>query len=302
MQSVYIVIIIILVIGGIVTGFIAALLGIGGGFLNVPLLTIIAFLDLTLIAFLDIHVAISTSMFVILIASISASVDYVRQKRVIFKAALFLEGAAILGAVLSSFLKVFIESIILSYIFCLSLGITGVFIVVKALRKPEKDKPASKQSRSITPVKNPFYIVEGSWLDNENVENLYKFNVFHMMPLMFVAGFVAGLIGIGGGIVQVPVMIELCGFPIHLATSTSSFMIMITAFFSTLTNIWTLQLPLIAIIFGAILAAGEIVGAIIGARFSARVPATTLRITFGGALVGISIYYFLYTNYLYFFV
>ena len=285
MPDYFIFLIIILFICGIGVGFVAALLGLGGGFANVPIFMFLCFFD--------IHVAVSASLLVILFTSLSATINYIRQKRILFKAALYLEGATIVGGILSSILKTFIQSLILAYIFSTALLIMGIVIIYTTQRGQNSNQEADIPMPG---GKSSFYIFKGTYLDNEGKTNHYQFNVFYIMPLTFIAGFIAGLIGIGGGAVKVPVMIGVCGIPIHLATSTSSFMIVITSLFSTITNLLTFQIPFIAIIFSIFLGAGEIVGAQIGARFSTRVPATKLKLIFGGALVLIACYYFFYTT------
>ncbi|MHA1143907.1 MAG: sulfite exporter TauE/SafE family protein [Candidatus Helarchaeota archaeon] len=280
---------ILLIFIGLGIGFVAAFLGVGGGFMNVPVLV--------LVCFLDIHVAVSASLFVILFTSTSASINYLRQKRVLIKVGLVLESAAIVGGIFASLLKSFIASFILSYIFCAALAIMGFQIIYKTMkdRKEENDVETSKEDNSLANAR--FYIIQGRYVDAQQGSHFYKFNIFHAIPFMFCAGFVSGLIGIGGGIIKVPILLDVCGLPIHLATGTSSFMIMITALVNTVTNLLTFQLPLEAFLYGLTMGVGVVIGAQIGARYSSRVPAKKLRIIFGSALFVVSIYYLIYTNF-----
>ena len=85
-----------------------------------------------------------------------------------------------------------------------------------------------------------------------------------------VVGFLSSLLGIGGGIIHVPVLSQLLGFPVHVATATSHFVLAIMALAGSLVHLATGELrPGLGRV--AALAAGVLIGAQVGARLSSRV-------------------------------
>ncbi|MHC1591375.1 MAG: sulfite exporter TauE/SafE family protein, partial [Candidatus Helarchaeales archaeon] len=213
MQYEIIVLLILLVVIGVGIGFIAALLGLGGGFLNIP--------TLMFLCCLDIHAAISTSLFIIVFTSSSATISYIKQKRILFKVGLTLEITTIIGGVLSSWLKAFIDKYVLSYIFSIAMLIVGVYIIYKSIKKNEI--PIESEIQCEISPDSRFYYLSGTHVDSKGKTHPYEFNLFYVLPLSFFAGFISGLIGIGGGIVKVPLLLEACNIPVHMATATSSF-------------------------------------------------------------------------------
>lgn len=108
-----------------------------------------------------------------------------------------------------------------------------------------------------------------------------------LIPFLgLIAGFISGLLGIGGGAVLVPAMNLAVGVPIHVASATSMFIMVFTSSAGTLTNLWLKQ---IRFDYAVLLAAGIIFGAQLGANYAARVSAESLRRMFGAVLVVASV-------------
>jgi len=95
------------------------------------------------------------------------------------------------------------------------------------------------------------------------------------IAMSFVIGFASSLLGIGGGFIHVPALIAVLGFPVHIATATSHFVLAIMATVGTITHI--LAGDLVDVWPRAVyLAVGAVVGAQVGARLSARVHGTVI--------------------------
>jgi uncharacterized membrane protein YfcA len=105
-------------------------------------------------------------------------------------------------------------------------------------------------------------------------------------PLVFVAGILAGFFGIGGGALQVPVMIMVLGVPIEIATATSALMIVVSALTGGLTHV---QLGNVAYEFVPLIIISVIIGAQIGVQVQRRTDARTLRRMFALVLIAIGI-------------
>jgi uncharacterized membrane protein YfcA len=83
-------------------------------------------------------------------------------------------------------------------------------------------------------------------------------------------GFISSLLGIGGGIIHVPVLVNLLNFPVHIATATSHFVLVVTSFTGTLAHILFNHI-LTGTALVVALSIGVIIGAQLGAVFSSRV-------------------------------
>ena len=274
----------VLVLLGIGFGIIAPILGIGGGFFFVP--------TLNLLFFLDIHIAISTSMFVILFTSISGSIRYYYTKRLnkeTFKIGLILSITSIMGGVVGSIFKEFLTSDVLKIIFAVSLAFIGAYMTYKSMR--EKSEDLEENNLVETRIGNGLYsklYIKGHFLDINEKKHEYSFNLIIVLPIAFLSGVMSGLLGIGGGFVNVPMLNILCNLPMHFAVATSTFMIVFAAITNNITNF---IISYIDIILGSILAIGAIIGAQIGPKLVEKVSSRNLKIIFGLFTIGFSIYY-----------
>jgi uncharacterized membrane protein YfcA len=102
----------------------------------------------------------------------------------------------------------------------------------------------------------------------------YKENLKKSIPLFMLAGFLAHLIGIGGGMVMTPALNIVLGYPIHYSTGLSTSVVFFTALFNTIVKVFTGK---INFLFGLILAIGSVIGAYLGAKASSKMPKVTLQ-------------------------
>ena len=116
------------------------------------------------------------------------------------------------------------------------------------------------------------------WRRRTFFEDEYTVNLAVVLPLAFVAGFAAGLVGIGGGVINVPILVLLSGVPIDVAVATSSMIVGFTAIFGFAGHLVSGQLNWTMIFIFSI---GVVPGAWLGARTMLRLDKRRLRLGFG---------------------
>lgn len=205
--------IVLLALLGVVVGTYGAIVGVGGGFLVVPLLLIIYKLPPA--------AAAATSLVVVLLSSASASVTYVRGGRVDIRTGLLLAAATVPGAY-------FIGPVLAERIPARAFKIGfGVFLLVMAAVlyfRPARAAPVTGAAprHGLWRVRRTFRDGSGETLD-------YEFDLVLAVVLSFAVGILSSMLGIGGGIVHVPALIHVMSFPVHVATATSQFVLAFTA-------------------------------------------------------------------------
>ena len=107
-------------------------------------------------------------------------------------------------------------------------------------------------------------------IDAQGARYRYAYDPMIGIVLSIFVGFVSSLLGVGGGFIHVPALSRLLNFPVHVATATSHFVLAVMAFTGTLVHIATGNFAQGAA-RTAIIAAGVVVGAQLGARLSRRV-------------------------------
>jgi uncharacterized membrane protein YfcA len=243
--------ILLLALLGVVVGTYGTLVGVGGGFLVVPLLLIIYKLPPA--------AAAATSLVVVLLNAASGSVTYVRRGRVDVRTGLLLAAATVPGAF---FIGPELAERIPERAFKIGFGAFLLVMATLLFLRPERQPAAARATTrgGLWRIRRTFRDGSGTILD-------YEFDAVLAVVLSFVVGILSSMLGIGGGIVHVPALIHLMGFPVHVATATSQFVLAFTAaagvakYASAGHVVWPLA---------AVVGAGVIVGAQLGARLSQR--------------------------------
>jgi uncharacterized protein len=203
---------ILLAMGSFVAGLLGALTGLGGGVVLVPLLTIFFKVD--------IRYAIGASLVSVIATSSGAAAAYVKEGFSNIRIGMFLEIATTIGALCGAFLATIISTKALSIIF-------GLVLVYSAYlsRKPRPpDQRNMPPDRLATRLK-----MNGSFPSEEGVRHYNVQSVPTGFSLMFGAGALSGLLGIGSGAVKVLAMDQAMKIPFKVSTTTSNFMIGVTA-------------------------------------------------------------------------
>jgi len=254
----------------VVVGVITSMLGIGEGVLLVPFLT--------LAAGIPIQIAIATSLVSTIANSSAASMTYVKDCRLNLRLGLWFAITATAGAIIGAQIAAQINRTLLTEIFAAALVATAV---VMFLRRKEAD---AVQSTGLRDAQYDRFQLGGSYT-NAMGERLITYQVRN--PLLgllsgFVAGNASGLLGIGGGIINVPVMTLGMRVPIKVATGTSALIIgLTTAVGAIIYYANGFVQPLLA----AIVLEAVFLGALIGPRLQGKIRNEALTASFAVVLV-----------------
>jgi uncharacterized membrane protein YfcA len=246
--------------GSLFAGLIGALVGLGGGIFVVPLLTL---------AFgLPIQIAIGASIVSVIATSSGAAAAYVRDRITNLRVGMFLEIATTLGAITGAFLVTIAPTPILFIIF----GAVLLFSAVPLVIKIGEELPQGVKSDRWAQV----LALESSYPDHKlGREVSYKVTrVPAGLSMMYIAGLISGLLGIGSGTFKVLAMDTAMRLPMKVSTTTSNFMIGVTAAAST--GIYFARGDIDPVI-AAPVALGVLIGATVGAKTLAKLSNATVR-------------------------
>lgn len=203
-----------LVIGSssLLAGFLGALTGLGGGTVLVPLLT--------LLFGVDIHYAIGASLISVIATSSGAAAAYVKEGFTNIRVGMFLEVATTFGALIGAFLATKLPTSMIAVVF-------GIILLYSSYlsSRPYVDHPIDVPPDPLATRLR----LNGSYPTLEGQQAYYVQNVPLGFGLMVVAGTLSSLLGIGSGAVKVLAMDQAMRLPFKVSTTTSNFMIGVTA-------------------------------------------------------------------------
>jgi len=253
---------------GLLVGAFGAMLGIGGGVLLIPLLT-------GLFA-VPIKTAIGASIISVIATSSAAGAVYLGRGLTHSRLAMVLEVATTAGALAGGITAVLISPHLLELFF----GLILIYVSVSMHRIPKEAREDAPTGFLNTSYIDPLSGRAVSY----GVRNFGK-----GMGASFLAGNVSGLLGIGGGIIKVPIMTLVMGVPLRASIATSNFMIGITAATSAIIYYQSGYVdPAVAIPA----ALGVLVGAQIGTRMGGRVRSQRLKQVFQLVLLAFAVQMF----------
>ena len=198
--------------GSLVAGFLGSLTGLGGGVVIVPLLTL---------AFgVDIRYAIGASLVSVIATSSGAAAAYVKEGYSNIRVGMFLEIATTIGALAGAFVAVYLRLSVIAVIF----GLVLLYSAYLSFRPPKERLQLDKPD----PIAS-FLRMDGTSPAANGVREYNVRSVPAGFSLMFVAGALSGLLGIGSGAVKVLAMDQVMRLPFKVSTTTSNFMIGVTA-------------------------------------------------------------------------
>ncbi len=241
----------ILIVTGLISGILAGLLGIGGGVILVPMLVTLGILPVQ---------AVATSSLAILITAISGTIENYRQGYIDFKKVIYLG----FPAIITSQIGVYFANLFAGYIL---LGAFAILLIINIfLLELKQSLVGSEKDLIQKPKISPFVarIFTGSS-----------------------AGILAGLFGVGGGVIMVPLQILLLEEEIKQAIQTSLAVIMITGLSSAFGHALKGN---VLFLEGVILGIGGLLGAQIGTRFLPQIPDKYISLIFRGFLGILSLY------------
>lgn len=206
-----------LVLLGILVGAYGTMIGAGGGFVLVPLL---------LLLYPDESPELITSMSIgaVFFNALSGTVAYVRQRRIDYLGANAFAIATVPGAIAGSLLTGHVPRALFDAIFAfVLLGVAAILILRPEPRVVGRTNRQGEVVRMIT--------------DSHGDTFFFSYNLRTGIVLSIGIGFLASVLGIGGGLIHVPMMIQLLHFPAHVATATSQYVLTVTAGTSALVHL-----------------------------------------------------------------
>ncbi|MGB9103685.1 MAG: sulfite exporter TauE/SafE family protein [Terriglobales bacterium] len=259
----------ILVSGGsFLAGFLGALTGLGGGVVLVPLLVLLFKVDL--------RYAMGASLVSVIATSSGAAAAYVREGYSNIRIGMFLEIATTVGAIVGALLVQRVSTSLIGIIF----GLTLLYSAFLSASK-EADHVATSSDRFARLLG-----MNGTYPVGSGRREYAVTNVPTGFGLMFGAGTLSGLLGIGSGAVKVLAMDHAMKIPFKVSTTTSNFMIGVTAAASATVYLRhgyidpALAMPVML---------GVLAGALVGTRVLVRVHVRALRYVFAAVIVALGV-------------
>jgi uncharacterized membrane protein YfcA len=243
------------------------LVGAGGGFILVPVL---------LLMHPDREPAdiAAIGLLVVFANSVSGSIAYARQRRIDYRSAAWFAGATLPGALAGALVVGLVPRRAFDAIFGAVLMAVGAFLVLRkmptAIREPLRGRG----------------VVHRELRDADGITYIYAFQLWKGVATSLGIGFISSLLGIGGGVIQVPVMATMLRFPIHIATATSQLVLAFMSGEGTAVHIATGTLSWDgALAEGVLLSIGAVAGAQAGARIARRTRGSAILRALAGALI-----------------
>lgn len=254
---------------GLVGGTIGTIVGLGGGIITVPALLFLAgadpwFHDITA------PVAVGTSLALIVLTALSSTLSYARQGRVDFASGWLFFATCGPGAIIGAYLTHFFRS----GGFLVGFGLLMLGISVIMSFRDRLKEISLRQS------------VTRTFVDLDGREYTYGYHRPTALIISFAVGLISGLFGIGGGSLMVPMMVMLFGFPPHVATATSMFVILLSSVIGSVAHAVQGNIDWIAALW---IAPGSWIGGQLGAAISARMSSRALLVTFRIAIVLVAV-------------
>ena len=254
--------VVIMLLVSILAGFVGSLVGLGGGVVVIPILTILFGVD--------IHFAIGASIVSVIATSSGAAATFVRDKMTNLRVGMFLELGTTGGAIVGAMIAAYVNSEALELIF----GTILIVSLIPLVRKIGEDIPKNPELEGLSKRLS----LTGSYveIDGSTVEYNASHPV-HGLAGMVVAGLVSGLLGIGSGTFKVLSMDLAMKLPMKVSTTTSNFMIGVTAAASA--GIYFVRGDVDPVIVAPV-ALGILIGAFVGARTLGKARNPTVRKVF----------------------
>lgn len=274
-ESLDAIIMLLLTVLGVFAGFLGGLLGVGGGIIVVPILVLVFNLDTRL--------AVGTSLVMVIFTALSATFAYSRQRRIDWKVGVMSAVATVPGASIGAYATRLFSSNSLAIIFGLTILLVAVVMLHRSFRErtdPQKTHMLTSKSKS----------TRGLWsrrlLDNTGEVFEYDASIYSGLLLLVLGGLASGFLGIGGGLVVVPILTAAVGLPMHVAIATS----MLTMIFTAVSGVSThIMLGNVSVEYAIPLVVGILGGTQIGAWTAKRLKSASLERVFAIAVMAIGV-------------
>jgi uncharacterized membrane protein YfcA len=255
--------------GALLAGFLGALTGLGGGVVIVPLLTVVFHVD--------IHYAIGAALVSVIATSSGAAAAYVREGYSNVRVGMFLEIATTIGALVGAGLVLHLRVSVISIIF----GVVLLYSAYAGMTEHADSGTNAGPDRIATRLK-----MDSTYPTANGMQSYHVRGVPQGFGLMFLAGVLSGLLGIGSGAVKVLAMDKAMKLPFKVSTTTSNFMIGVTAAAGAGVYLRRgyidpgLAMPVML---------GVLAGSLLGARMLAVAQVKVLRLVFSGVIAVLAV-------------
>ncbi len=257
-------VLLLLGLGGAV-GLLSGMFGVGGGFLLTPLLILIG---------IPPAVAVSSQTNQVVASSVSGALAYWRRRAVDFRMAWLLLGGGVAGSVAGVQIFAWLRAVgqidvVISLAYVVFLTTIGALMLtesVQAMRHARQGRPRRKRTRS--------------WVQTMPLRMRFPTSRLYISAIPPVGigvliGFLAAIMGVGGGFIMVPAMIYLLRMPTSVVVGTSLFQIIFVTALTTVMH--AAQNHTVDIVLALLLIAGSVIGAQIGVRLAVKFRAEALR-------------------------
>lgn len=201
---------------GASVGIFGTLVGAGGGFILTPILLLLYPRDSP-------ATITAISLVVVFFNALSGSAAYARQRRIDYRSGLAFAGATIPGAIAGALLVSVASRDLFDVLMAVILAGLAAWLVVGSRRSDARAPARTGQPRTLT--------------DRDGTTYRYRVPLGRGVAFSLVVGFVSSFLGIGGGVIHVPLLIGALGFPVHIATATSHFVLANMSAVGTMTHV-----------------------------------------------------------------
>lgn len=259
----------ILLAASYAAGLLGSLTGLGGGVVVIPVLT--------LCFGVDFHYAVGAALVASIATSSGSGSAYVKEGITNVRLGMFLEIATTIGAVAGALVAVYLNNSVIAIIYSIVLFLTGTMQFVK-----KQDHTGERGSEAARRLR-----LFGTYPDKDGVSHAYELrNVAGGFGVMGIAGMLSGILGIGSGVLKVIAMDNLMKVPFKVSTTTSNFMMGVTACASAVVYV---QRGNIAPGIACPVLIGVLFGALTGARLLKHLDVRLLRKIFAFAVFAVAI-------------
>jgi len=251
----------VLALTGFIIGTFGTLIGAGGGFILVPLLILCN-------PQMSPETITAISIFIVAVNAISGSIAYAKSGRIDYKAGIVFALFTIPGSILGVFTTQYIPQHLFNMAFGILLIVLAIFLFYKTLRPALVHENTRQEGKGW---------IHHCLTDSQGASFNYTYNQPYGIVVSILVGFLSPLLGIGGGIIHVPAMVNWLQFPVYIATATSHFILAIMSTVSVVVHALkgTYKDPAVLKMV-LTLSVGVIPGAQLGAFLSHKIKSKTI--------------------------
>lgn len=260
----------VLFLGAILAGFLGSLTGLGGGVVVIPLLTL---------GFgVDMRYAIGAALVTSIASSSGAAAAYIKEGITNVRIGMFLEIATTIGAVVGAIIAIWLDKQYIAIIFGCVLIFSAIRTIVKKEENVDYSAPGDKMGE--------YFKLNGSYPTSNGIVKYNVRNVAGGFSLMGLAGILSGLLGIGSGALKVLAMDTAMKIPFKVSTTTSNFMVGVTAAASAVVYLQRgyidpgLAMPIVV---------GVLLGAYFGSKILPKANVRKLRLLFSVVIFALAV-------------